>query len=45
MINMGIFHAMAKKTFREKEKQKLPLDTIRTPTCLLNGNSKQFFTA
>ena len=45
MINMGIFHAMAKKIFRKKEKQKLPLDTIRNPTCLLNGNSKQFFAA
>ena len=45
MINMGIFHAMAKKIFRKKEKQKLPLDTIGNPTCFLNGNSKQFFAA
>lgn len=43
MINMGIFHAMAKIIFRKKEKQKLPLDTIRNPTCLLNGNSQTIF--
>jgi len=43
MINIGIFHAMAKIIFRKKEKQKLPLDTIRNPTCLLNGNSQTIF--